>query len=44
MFRNVVFNALRSIGWQTWLPKDKGYNLLWSPNIYSTVHGSTSPY
>ena len=44
IFLNVVFSALRSIGRQTRLPKDKGYSLLWSPNIYSTVCGSTSRY
>ena len=44
IFLNAVFSALQSIGQQTQLPKDKGYSLLWSPNIYSMVHGSTSPY
>jgi len=39
-----MFSALRSIGRQTRLPMDKGYSLLWSPNIYSTVRGSTSLY
>ena len=44
IFPNAVFSALRSIGRHTQLPKDKGYSLLWSPNIYLMVCGSTSPY